>query len=286
MRAALGRLLALPCLTLAIATGGAAQAAPERLIVTNSYNVDIVVALGGASALVAVGGGVDHVPGIASVPRLPGFRQSSAEPMLAVSPTRVLMSNEYVVPQTVEQLRAAGVKVDLVDAEQTPAGVEKRIRHVAKVLGKEAEGERLVAAFQRELGEARAAVARAKGRPKALFILAGGARPTLVGGRGTNVALLLEYAGAVNVAQAIEGFKAMSQEAMIEAAPDYILTNRDGLNPSDGAPIALRAPGALETPAGKAGRLISIPGQYLQGMGILTPKGILELARQIHPELR
>jgi iron complex transport system substrate-binding protein len=269
-----------------LAFSGLAHGAPERLIVTNSYVVDIVVALGAASQLAAVGGGVEHIPEVAAVPRLPGFRQSSAEPMLAVSPTRVLMSNEYVVPQVVDQLRAAGVKVDLVDAEQTPAGVEKRIRHVAKVLAKEGEGERLIEKFRREMGESLAAVARAKGRPKVLFILAGGARPILVGGKGTNVAQLIEYAGAINVAQAIEGFKAMSQETMIEAAPDFILTNRDGLTASDGVPIALKAPGALATPAGKNGRLISISGEYLQGMGILTPKGILELARRIHPELK
>ncbi|MFN4115822.1 MAG: hypothetical protein ACK4F7_04885, partial [Inhella sp.] len=73
--------------------------------------------------------------------------------------------------------------------------------------------------------------------------------------------------------------------ALIELAPEYILTNQDGTVSKDGVPIALQAPGALATPAGKAGRLITVPGYYLQGMGILTPQGIRELARQLHPGL-
>ncbi len=258
---------------------------PQRLVVTNSYVAEIVVALGGAPLVVGIGGGSDHLAELMAVPRLPGFRQVSAEPILALSPTRLIISNEWLVPQTLEQLRAAGVQVDVIDGQQTPAGVEGRIRFVAQVLGKPAQGEQLVQRFRRELAEALKPLAALKRRPRAVFILAGGNRPTLVGGRGTNVAALLEQAGADNVAEGFEGFKAMSQEALIELAPEYILTNQDGTVSKDGVPIALQAPGALATPAGKAGRLITVPGHYLQGMGILTPQGIRELARQLHPGL-
>lgn len=277
-------------LAFALALGAAAlpctawaQAKPERWIVTNSYVADIVVALGGASLIVAVGGGADHIAELKGVPRLPGFRQTSAEPMLSVSPNRVLVTDEWNVPQTLDQLRAAGVVVDVLDGEQSVAGVEKRIRTVAKLMGKETQGEQLLARFKQDMSEVKAQVARLPRKPKALFVLAGGGRPTLVGGKGSNVALLLELAGADNVANGVDGFKAMSTESMIEAAPEFILTNQDGTTPVDGVPVALKAPGARDTPAGKAGRLITIPGQYLQGMGILTPQGVRVLARQLHP---
>lgn len=261
-------------------------AKPERWIVTNSYVADIVVALGGAPLIVAVGGGSDHIAELKNVPRLPGFRQTSAEPMLSVSPQRVLVTSEWAVPQTLDQLRAAGVAVEMLDGEQTSAGVERRIRAVAKLMGKVPQGEQLVARFKQELADVTAQVAKQPRKPKALFVLAGGKRPTLVGGKGSNVALLLELAGAENVAHGIEGFKVMSTEAMIEAAPDFILTNQDGTTAVDGVPVALQAPGARDTPAGKAGRLITIPGQYLQGMGILTPQGVRVLAQQLHPNFR
>ncbi|MFZ4757415.1 MAG: heme/hemin ABC transporter substrate-binding protein [Burkholderiaceae bacterium] len=258
----------------------------ERWIVPNSYVAEIVVALGGAARIVATGGGTDHITELKGVPRLPGFRQTSAEPMLSLAPTRLVASNEWTVPQVLEQMRAAGVKVDLLDPEQTPAGVERRIRAVARLMGREAAGESLAAGFRTELAEVRALVARQSRRPRALFVLAGGGRPTLVGGRGTNVAALLELAGAANVADGIEGFKVMSVEAMVEAAPEFILTNREGTVTSDGVPVALKAPGAQATPAGREGRLITVGNEYLQGMGILTPRGVKALAVQMHPGLK
>ena len=57
------------------------------------------------------------------------------------------------------------------------------------------------------------------------------------------------------MAEGIEGFKVMSMEAMIEAAPEFILTNQDGTQAVDGVPVALKAPGALATPAGKAPKI-------------------------------
>lgn len=281
MRALLGLVLLLGSRMLMADT-----APPERWIVANSYVAEIVVALGATQQVVGVGGGTEHIRELSAVPRLPGFRQSSAEPLLALAPSRVLMTDEWVVPNTVAQLRAAGVAVDVLDGEQTEAAVERRIRRVAALLKRTDQGEALIARFRREMSDARRLVARAPSRPRVLFILAGGARPTLVGGLGTNAAQLIELAGGVNVADQIDGFRTMSQESMIEAAPEIIVTNADGLALSaGGTPVALRAPGAALTPAGRNGRLVSIPGEYLQGMGILTPAGVTRLAALLHPGL-
>jgi len=278
--------IALTVLASAPSRVGAADAKAERLIVTNSYLAEIVVALGAADSIVGVSGGTDHLSALASVPRLPGFRQTSAEPMLALAPTRIVMADQFTVPQTLDQLRAAGVRIDLIDATPTPEGVIRRIRQIAQLLGKPVQGEALVSNFEREMAEARALVARARSKPRALFILAGGGRPTLVGGRNTNTAALLELAGAKNVADGFEGYKVMSQEVMVEAAPQFILTNKEGREATDGVPVAFKAPGVMATPAGKAGNLITVPNEYLQGMGILTPRGIVLLARQLHPDLK
>lgn len=270
-------------MTLCLGSAGSAiAAATERWIVPNSYVAEIVVALGARDRVVGTGGGSDHILELEGVPRLRGFRQSSAEPMLSLAPTHLVMVRGWALPQVLAQMRAAGVKVEVLDDEQSPAGVARRVRAVAQLLGKAAEGERLIARFQLELAEVAALIAKQAKRPRALFVLAGGGRPTLVGGRGTNAAALLELAGAQNAAQGIEGFKVMSVEAMIEAAPEYILTNRDGTSANDGVPVALRAPGALQTPAGRAMRLITVPGHYLQGMGLLTPQGAMAVARQLH----
>ncbi len=264
------------------AIAGAAAGVSERWIVINAHVAEIVVALGGAERIVAVGGGADHLPELARVPSLPGFRQTSAEPMLALAPTHLLVTDDRVAPSVLEQLRAAGVRLEPLDGEQSLAGVERRIRHVARLLGKTESGEALVARLRREMADLAREVAQRKQHPRAVFILAGGKRPLIVAGRGTSAGTLLELAGARNVAGAIEGFKPMSQEAMIEAAPEVILTNHDGLSPTaDGVPIVLKAPGALATPAGRAGRVIHIADRYLGGLGIHTPEGLRLLLREL-----
>ena len=128
-------------------------------------------------------------------------------------------------------------------------------------------------------------VSAARSHPKAVFILAGGGRPTVAGGRGTNTAALLEMAGARNVASDFEGYKIMSQEALLMAAPEFILTNAEGLAPAATGPAVLSAPGARETPAARAGRVITVAGRFLQGLGLSTPEGIRALGVQLHPEL-
>ncbi|MFN3630654.1 MAG: ABC transporter substrate-binding protein, partial [Casimicrobiaceae bacterium] len=161
-------------------------------------------------------------------------------------------------------------------------GAERRIRQIAQLLGKVEAGEALIARFREALREVADAVAKRKKRPRVLFILAGGKRPLIVAGRGTSVAALLELAGAANVAGELDGWKPLSQEAMVAAAPEFILTNRDGLTPTaDGTPIALKAPGAAATPAAREGRLVHIADRYLGGIGIHTPEGLRLLLREL-----
>ncbi|MBN9428190.1 MAG: ABC transporter substrate-binding protein [Burkholderiales bacterium] len=283
---ALFGLLLLTAAAYPVRAAAAQSPGAERLVVLDSTLAEIVVALGAAAQIIGTAAGSEHIAELAQTPRLPGFRQTSAEPILALAPTIVLLGRDRTLPQTLQQLQAAGVAIVKLGDEASEAGVEQRIRAIARLLGRGPQGEALVARFKSDLQSARQWVARARTRPKAVFILAGGGRPTVAGGRGTNTAALLEMAGAQNVADDFEGYKAMSQEALLMAAPEFILTNAEGLAAGGGAPAVLTAPGAAGTPAARSRRLITIPGQYLQGLGLSTPAGIRLLAAQLHPELR
>lgn len=264
----------------------AADAVPLRLVVLDSTLAEIVVALGGAARIVGTVSGVEHLPELAGTPQLPGFRQTSAESILALAPDTLLMSSDRALPQTLAQIESAGVRVIRLGDEATEAATRERILAVAGLLRQPEQGKALARRFSQEMQDIRAWVAGARSRPKAIFILAGGGRPTVAGGRGTNTATLLEMAGAHNVADGFEGYKIMSQEALLMAAPEFILTNGEGLLQSGGVPTVLTAPGATATPAARAGRLITIPSRYLEGLGLSTPEGIRLLAKHFHPELK
>ncbi len=257
-----------------------------RYLVLGSYIAEIVVALGAADQVVGISDGTDHITELAGVPVIPGFRSMSAETMLSLEPTVALLAGGQTRPEIISQLEAAGVAVhffpdDIASLDIVP----ERIREIGERLGRTTEAAALVAAFEAELAEALDFARGATKRPRGLFILSGGGRPTLVAGADTHIALLIELAGADNVTDGIEYFKPMSQETMLAAAPDFFLVNQEGLELSGGAPVALGAPGALLTPAGRNNNVIALPEAYLQGLGLYSPKAIRALAEQLHPEL-
>lgn len=258
---------------------------PPRLLVLDSTLAEIIVALGGAGLVVGMASGIDHLPELAGTPQLPGFRQTSAESILALAPDVLLMGSERALPQTLEQVASAGVQVIRLGDEATEAAARQRIHAIAELLERPELGKAVADRFSRAMQDTLTWVAGAGSQPRAIFILAGGGRPTVAGGRGTNTAALLEMAGAHNVADGFEGYKIMSQEALLVAAPEFILTNAEGLVRNNGVPIVLTAPGASATPAARSGRLITIPSRYLQGLGLSTPEGIRLLANHFHPEL-
>ena len=273
-------------LVLVVHQGQAGDKPAPRYLVIGSYIAEIMVALNAADRIVGVSAGTDHIPALHGVPRIPGFRNTSAEPMLALRPTVALMAGRQTRPAVVEQLERAGVAVhvfpdDIASLDVVP----ERIDRLGALLGREEEAYALKVRFRADLDAALAFAARAASRPRGLFILSGGGRPTLVAGADTHIALLIELAGAENVTSGIRYFKPMSQEAMLEAAPDFILVNEEGLTLSGGVPVALKAPGAALTPAGRSGNVFALPGGYLQGLGLNSPRAIRAIAERVHPEL-
>lgn len=261
------------------------RAATGRLVVTDGGLAGIVVALGGANRLAAVGGDADHLAELVAVPRLPAIPEPTADPLLAFDPARVVLCAEWANPRTLDELHQAGVRVHVVDDEPTASGVARRIRVIAEVLDKSAEGEALVARFQQDMREVARLVARVRRRPRALFVRADEHQTLRVAGHRSAMSALLGLLGTDNVAGAFDGFEPLGRQDMIAAAPEVILTNPAGTVNHAGVPLALHAPGALDTPAGRGHRVIAVQGPDLQGIGLHTPRGIRQLGRQIHPAI-
>ncbi|MEP3113409.1 MAG: ABC transporter substrate-binding protein [Nisaea sp.] len=262
-----------------------ADATDNRIAVISSSIAEIVVALGEGGNVVLRGGGTDHIPEITDAVRLPGYSQPSAEGMLAVGPTIALLSARRTKPIVKEQLAAAGVEAYLFETLTDLSDLPDRVRAIAKLLGREDRAEAVIASFHGELAAAKALVDNTESRPRGLFLLSGGGRPTVVAGGDTHIASLIRLAGGVNVTDGISLFKPMNQEAMMMAAPDFIIVNKEGLGLAGGEIIAFQAPGVQLTPAARNGAVFSMPSGYLTDLGVSTPKAITVLARKIHPEL-
>lgn len=281
------RVLIIACFFLSLLVTGAA-AADRRILVMGAEIAEIVIALGEAGNVVGRGAGSDPMPEVAHAARFPGFRQASAEGMLSLKPSIALMSRRQTSDAVAAQLEAAGVELHLFGSLSNPTleQAPERIRDIGAALGKQEQAERLAARYDRELAAVLARLEGVTTRPRGVFILSGGGRRNLIAGGDTYISLLINLAGGENVAEELRYFKPMSREAMIAAAPEFILVNTEGLEDSSaGAPAVMLAPGVKLTPAAQADAVFSLPNGLLTDVGLSTPRAIELLARKLHPEL-
>lgn len=122
----------------------AAQGA-ERIVSIGGAVTETIHALGAGARITAVDSTSTYPAAMADLPQVGYMRQLSAEPIIALDPTLVLAVADAGPDATLEQLRAAGVRLITVPDEPSPDGVVAKVEAVAKAVGLEDEGEVLTA---------------------------------------------------------------------------------------------------------------------------------------------
>lgn len=295
------RLVPICCLLLALPLSGAGaadagirirDATGETIVVRDTARVvsvggavsEIIHALGLAGRVIAVDSTSRYPQEVASKPDVGYMRQLAAEPILALAPTLVLAEEDSGPPATLDQLREAGVPVVLVPDDPSSQGVLDKIALVAAALDAPERGRALAARFGKEIDAVSAAVARVAVRPRVLFLLTvGGGGTPLAAGRNTSAGGIIELAGGVNAVDAFEGFKPLSSEAVVVAAPDVILVTDRSLELLGGTEGLLRVTEVALTPAGRRRRIVAMDGLLLLGFGPRTAAAAMELVGHLHP---
>lgn len=278
---ALSTLVAAPGLRAAEGRGGEA-----RIVSIGGAVTEILYGLGAGDRIVAVDTTSVHPPeALKTKPSVGYLRQLSAEGILSVRPSLVLAIEGAGPPDILKIVGEAGIPVAMVPDEPTEAGVSTRIEAVAAAIGEPAAGQALAEATRRRFA-ALAAARRTIERPvKALFILSLQNGRAMVGGRNTTADGILALAGAENAAAPIEGYKAMTDEAIVAARPDVVVMMSQG---PGGAPPAdlFDGPALSQVPAARERRLVAMNGLYLLGFGPRTPDAARDLMQAFYPGMR
>ena len=256
----------------------------ERIVSVGGAVTEIVYALGMSDRVVAVDSTSRYPEEARSKPDVGYMRRLAAEPILAMGPSLVLAVADAGPPAVLDQLREAGLRVELIPDEPSPRGVLEKIDRVAEVLRRRAKGRVLVARLKAKFNALSRAVAGLPSRPRVLFLLSigqGGA--PLAAGRNTAAAGIIELAGGVNAVAAFEGYKPLSSEAAVAAAPDVILVTNRSLRLLGGPEGLLAIPEIALTPAGEGRRVVAMDGLLLLGFGPRTAAAVDLLAERLHP---
>lgn len=255
------------------------QAAPDasRIAVAGGSLTEILYALGEERRIVAVDRTATYPPAARELPQIGYVRDLSAEGILSLAPTLILGEHDMGPPDVVAQLAAVGVDLLTVPERFELAGVVDKIRCVAAAVDRRDAGEQLIA----ELTASAAGALPAGTGVKGLVLLGVRGGAPLAAGRETSGAGLLTMAGVHNVMQEFTGWRGISEEAMLLAAPEVIVVPQRGVDDAGGLDALLEHPALRLTPAARSRNVVVMDGMAMLGFGPRTVAAAASLRERV-----
>ena len=283
------------------ACGGADDAAPsatsastattepapaQRIIPLDGDVAEVVFALGMGDQVVATDLSATYPPEADALPQIGYQRALSAEPILTFEPTLLIGSDLAGPPEVLDELRRAGVRVEIVDAEASPAGPAQKIRAVADVLGIPAQGDRLAAEVQAAIDTATPSdpTGEPAARLRVAMLYLRGESTQLVFGEGSGIDWVIDATGATDIADelGIVDTAQVTAEALVVAAPDVLLVTEDGLASVGGVDGLVGLPAVAGTPAAQHRAVIAYDAQLMLGNGPRTGEFLAQLRADLN----
>lgn len=251
----------------------------QRVVSIGGTVTEIVYLLGADKQLVASDTSSIYPDKANQMPKVGYQRTLSAEGVLSVHPELLLITPAAGPAKVLQQLKDTGVKIVTIDSPDTKQGIFDKVSQVAQALDQEIAGKQAIDSIKQAFDELAIPESWKKRPPRLLFVLQMGGAP-MVAGQGTAPDALFHLAGAINAVNTINGYKALTPEAILLAQPDAIVVTQQGLTRA-GEQAIWSLPGMASTPAAKAQRLISLDALLALGLGPRTPQAIQFMHQQL-----
>ncbi|MEM7691523.1 MAG: ABC transporter substrate-binding protein [Pseudomonadota bacterium] len=258
----------------------------QRVLAIGGAVTEIIYALGEQDRLIARDSTSTYPPEAMELPDVGYMRALSPEGVLSVEPDLILARANSGPAEAIEVLQAADVGWVTVPDDFSLAGIDDNIRIVAEALGVSAKGEVLRKKLAAELAQIQSTTATLEKRKSVLFILS--LRDDRIMAAGTDTAAdgIIGLAGAQNAITEFEGYKQISDEAVLTANPDVILMMQRGgaseANHGAANTGILEHPALGSTTAAQEGAIVRMDGLYILGFGPRTGEAAKELSAAIY----
>ncbi|EGR1425537.1 heme/hemin ABC transporter substrate-binding protein [Vibrio vulnificus] len=241
------------------------QAAQERIISAGSAVTELILALHAEQSLIAVDV-TSQLPDDQQLPKIGYHRRLSAEGLLALSPTKLIGSDEMGPAPVLQQLKSTGVDIEVVNTQANVDGLKARIDQIAAILNKPQEAQQLKSLVDQQVQSLKANQPTNQ-KKKVLFLLIHEGRAANVAGTDTTPDAIINLAGAINpAADKITAYKPLSSESMVEMQPDVILVSGRSFEKLGGPDAIIKmVPLLAATPAGQNKQIMTIDGAALVG---------------------
>ena len=256
----------------------------EKIISTAPSNTEVLVELGLSDKLVAVDKYSADVEGISDdIPQI-DFRNPDAESIIALEPDMIIASGHNKVgdEDPFQLVKDAGITVVYIPSSTSIDGIYEDIDFIADITGTEKEGKKLVESIKKEVEEVKAIGDTITDKKKVYFEIGSGSALYSFG-NSTFLNEMIEIVGAENIFKDQESWISPSQESVIDANPDVILTNVVATNGVSAVDEIKSRDGWDSITAVKEGQVYQIDKNSSSRPSQNIIKALKEMAKAIYP---
>ncbi|HML45588.1 MAG TPA: ABC transporter substrate-binding protein [Clostridia bacterium] len=275
-------LIALFLLAICLLAAQALAETPTRVISLAPSITEVIVDLGAANVLVGVDTYSAEVEGIPEgLPATGGMTDPDVELLTALEPQVIFISSMSNL-EVFEPLTKLGVQVVNIPSSSSVEAIYEDNLKIGQLLGLEKEAEAMNADMRARI-EAVAAIGQTVQTHKKVYFELGAAPFLYSLGQGTFLDELIALAGADNVFHDQEGWLSISEEAVLAANPDVILT---GVHYIDNAVDEILARPGWENITAVANKdVYLVDGDTTARPNHRVALALEEMARCIYPDL-
>ena len=198
----------------------------EKIITTAPSNTEVLVGLGVADKLVAVDKYSEGIEGLnEDIPKM-DMNNPDAEAIIALEPDIIIASGYNKIGSAEDPYKAiveAGIPVVYIPSSYSIEVIYKDIEFIASLVNENKKGEEIIADMKEKISKYEEVAKTIKDKKKVYFEI--GPAPNLYSfGNKTFLNDMLEVIGAENVFADEESWFAPTEEAVLDANPDVILT--------------------------------------------------------------
>lgn len=262
-----------------------ADEVPEgaKIISIGGAVTEIVYALGAGKQLIGRDTTSSYPKEAQKLPDVGYMRTLSPEGILSLGPEAILLDQSSGPASTIEILRNAAVPMVEIPEHFTRKGIIEKISKIGYALHRQPQAQALIKKIDDEFAKNDALLAKYNGKKRILFVLSVQNGRLMAAGQNTAADGIIQLSGAINAVNGYDGYKLLTDEAVISAAPDLILMMGDArisATPED----IYNIPAIATTPAYKNKAIKQMHGLYLLGFGPRTPLAVREVITALNKD--
>lgn len=253
------------------------EKAPEKIVTIAPSETESIYAAGGGAKITAVDKWSDYPPEAKTKAQI-GDMNTNVEAVLAQSPD-VVFAAASVNKKAVEALRAVNVKVFASDPKTIQEAID-RVELFGQILNTAEQAKKSADEMRADLKKVTDAV---KNAPKKRVYLE--FSPGWTVGSGEFMNEIVTLSGGINIAADKAGWYKIDPEAIIKANPEVIVYAKGEAGMGSILEEINKRPGWEAIDAMKNKKQYAVDSNLVSRVGPRVTKGLVEVAKAIHPDL-